>query len=202
MMWVFFGMAGSSFRKLQYTIIFKFLCGQPLAISDGIYRNPEGVRLLDYGYFAIFSPDSQYVATDAVYRLDDQERLFDISLVPIKVSEDSRFIFTDNSIYRIPDGRHYAGLRILDTSSGVLAIGETILIVDSARESQDLIIARVSADNTPFYLRPQKENNYLNIQSDTYLIVTDIIDGWYRVIYDGQQGWLFSNDVEIALFPQ
>ncbi|MAS37711.1 MAG: hypothetical protein CL610_27190 [Anaerolineaceae bacterium] len=109
--------------------------GAYLAVSDAIIHIVNGKKLFNKGSSATFSPNNEYVAfnDDGVYRLSDQHKLFAINGGVHGFSPDSAYVsvYDRNNwmLYRIRDGRSYPNLRFLDVSAGIMADGNTVLIV-------------------------------------------------------------------------
>ncbi|MBC7812429.1 MAG: hypothetical protein H7175_14830, partial [Burkholderiales bacterium] len=108
-------------------------------VSDGVYRTADGQKIIEAGGLATFSSDGQYVAMsgDGLYRLSDGQEMFDIVGSVRSFTDDGAYINVGYSspedefaIYRVLDGERYPGLRILNLSTGLLAVGNTALVID------------------------------------------------------------------------
>ena len=119
-----------------------------VASRDGIYQIADGQKLFDIkgvGLSVSFSPDGNYVAIedDGFYRLSDQQKLFDIKGQLRGYTSDGDYVTVgysssdvDLGIYRLSDGHLFEHIQLLDISSGILQIGNTILVIDRTQSAQ------------------------------------------------------------------
>lgn len=178
--------------------------------ADGIYRLADGQRLFDIGWsYAIFSPSNTYVALphDGVYRLSDQHRLFEIAGSVRDFSPDEAYLHvgyvTDVGVYRLRDGYQYRGLRILHVAAGIMAIGNTVIVIDPAQNNQALPVICTTMFRTSLYPSPAREGQERGIRlAGNYLVVLAAGSGWYLVNYEGELGWVPADEVEFFHVPE
>jgi hypothetical protein len=166
--------------------------------ADYVYRVADGYKLFDKDCYRVtFSPDAEYVAIygDGLYRLSDQQKLFDIVGTVRSFSQNGAYINVgyqdgEESIYRVRDGYQYRGLYLLDVPAGIMAIGNTALVVDLTQRGQRLPVVRIDADWTELYKGPGDDNGFSRIRGERYLVVLDTAEEWYQVNVRGESGWL------------
>ena len=159
-----------------------------------MYRIADGHKLFDKDcYHVTFSPDVQYAAIngDGLYRLSNQEKLFDIVGIVRSFSSDGSYLNVgfqeeDTSVYRVRD----QGLYLLDVPAGIMAIGNTALVVDFAQRGQRLLVVYIDADQIELYDGPSGEYGFSWIRGKRYLVVLATENGWHQVDFQGETGWL------------
>jgi hypothetical protein len=116
-----------------------------VASYDGIYRIADGQKLFDLkggDHVVTFSPDGEHVAidNDGLYRLSDQQKVFDLDGVVRSFTDDGAYIHVDSmsgdpdfSIYNVKNGRRFEHVELLDVSSGLLRVGNTVVVIDSPK---------------------------------------------------------------------
>jgi hypothetical protein len=116
-----------------------------IASYDGIYRISDGQKLFDLkgrDHSVTFSPDGEHVAidNDGLYRLSSQQKVFDIDGIVRSFTDDGAYINVgflsgdpDFSIYNVKNGRRFEHVELLDVSSGLLGVGNTVLVIDSPK---------------------------------------------------------------------
>lgn len=200
-----FDIAGS-LPKFSEDSAFLYTSGGYTDFDDlgSVYRVSDGHRLLSFDYYAKLSSDGLYAAVDAdvLYRLSDGQRLFAIEGHVITFSDDDNYIIASDGVYRMSDGYHYQGLEILDISAGVLAVGNTVLVIDRTETSQGLSFIYTNPQaNHSLYSRPDKDADSINhVNGGEYLAVLDKRDGWYQVSYAGKVGWVPVEGISITQF--
>lgn len=163
--------------------------------GGGIYRISDGHNLIPAPYGAVISHDGHYVAVGTVglFRLSDGQQLFDIESSVIEFTPNDDYIMASGTVYRVSDGRYYPGLRLLNVSAGVMAIGNAILIVDPTQHIQSIPFIRTDSGNHTLFLEPNFESESLrHINGGSYLAVLDERGDWYQVGYLGLIGWVPS----------
>ncbi len=162
--------------------------------NGGVYQVRNGEKLFSSPSGATFSPDGQYTAVgrDGFYRLKNTQRLFKIEEINTKFSADGEYIFAPGAVYRVSDGHRYPGLRFLDIDAGIMAVGNTILVVDPTLEDQSFFVGWTYPHyGHGLYAAPDVDSEVLrHINTGEYLAILDEQDGWYQVGYWGELGWI------------
>lgn len=184
--------------------------GQYFAAEDYVYHVPDGQRLINLGGRpANISPTGEYavVNNNGLYRLSDQQKLFDIDGYFDNFSPDGAYLQLglsdfDASIYRVSDGYHYRGLQILDVSKGIMAIGNTVLVVDPTQQGRRLPVVYLT-DEVQLYDGPHDSYRSASLNDGQYIVVSATQHGWYLVNLGwGQIGWLNpADDIEFLYAP-
>jgi len=175
---------------------------------SGMYRISDGQNIFPAPYGATFSPDGQYAAvgTMGLYRLSDGQQMFEIENVITNFSSDGNYIISssaeDDTVYRVSDGHRYPGLKLLNIASGVMAIGNTVLVVDPTQEQQRISFIHVDIDHTLFSEPNTESESLRSIFRGLYLAVLQEQDGWYQVSYFGDTGWVSADDVTRFTVPE
>jgi len=157
-------------------------------LPDGIYRvlDQQRIIVLDgvYDHSVTFSPDEQYAAVNnrAVYRLADGEKLFDIQGNVRHFTDDSQYIsigFKERHLHRIRDGRLFEGLDVVHIEAGIMAVGNTVLVVDPTQDNQQVMMLRTSPDlREPLYEEPNTESERIwRIDEGSHLAILEQKEG-------------------------
>jgi hypothetical protein len=188
-----FEISGDSLSKESFSADGAYLA------ADYVYRVADGRKLFDrHGRRVTFSPDDKYVAFDydGLYRLSDQQKLFNSVGMIRSFSQDGAYLNVgyqdgEESVYRVRDGYQYRGLYLLDVPAGIMAIGNTALVVDLTQRGQRLPVVHIDTGWTELYDDPGDEYGFSRIRGGGhYLVVLTMEDGWYQVNFQGESGWL------------
>jgi WD40 repeat protein len=198
------------FPEFSPNAAFLMTSGSCFQSPGSVYRVSDGYRLFDLPCGATFSPDGLYAAVGTVglYSLSDGQPLFEIEEVNTTFSDDGNYIIASSadsdSVYRVRDGYGYQGLQLLNIPAGIMAIGNTILVVDQSQNSQQLSFIRTDPhSNHVLYDEPDSEAESLrHINGGEYLAILDELEGWYQVGYSGKTGWIPADGVTRLVVPK
>lgn len=91
-------------------------------------------------------------------------------------------------------------------SAGVLAIGNTIVVIDPTQRGQKVVVVRVDREEVRLYEAPNENSDFRNLNispTTTYLSIRSEQNGWYEVGYFGDGRWLPSDTgdrIELPVF--
>lgn len=183
-----------------------------LAAGNSVYRMPSGERVLDTeSYYSTFSLSGEYIAfdNDGIYRLSDGQKLFDITGWGGGFTEGETYFYsspfpgTDGGVYSLHDGYHYVGLKFLNVDAGIMAVGNTIIIIDQSQKAQRLAFIEVDENATMLYSNPSSDNPIsAPFRDKQHLAILDSNGDWYQVNYDGQTGWIPSTAGTLFYVPR
>ena len=168
--------------------------------GDGIYRIADGQQILDRSENSshmIFSPRQTYAAFDwdGVYRLSDGQKIFTIDAQVRNFTSDESHLIAgfveDSSIYDVNSGDSYPGLQPINISAGIMAVGNTVVVIDETLKNQRYRFGRVVDKITTLLSQPgygQDEWIYINAGISLAILAED--NGWYQIGYDGKAGWV------------
>lgn len=185
-----------------------------LADAGAIFDMATGEKLFDMDIWneAVFSPDSRLVVgADGVYDVPSGERLFELSGARVSFSADGSLIAaSDGRIHNVETGEVVR--RMLDDPT--FSPGGTLLSVNPDAVTGCFIYG-LSDHPFPYRSGLVQPNAGVNIRRSPFLsadvlrstgdllVVTARNDDgtWYKVLYDGTEGWVSAEAVSIVEMP-